>query len=356
MPEQPSYSEKIPITDTGNDYPASFDNLTPSVQEKMKMRWDKANGLEKADIEKLMKPEQPEVKEIDLENMVVRLIYEVHYQKHSPLVVQGLDNYASEGDITFESIKKIKSDPYSLARYFDTSSEDLAQATLKDQGKPVLFIDIISSPELSKIMNDEMQASTNIRTGTEIIFTGTALASLYYLLESFLSKIEENKKLSRRRFLQTLGASSIAATGLVGQTFHKEALPEGSVMRTLERGTEQIKESLGFGEIIYVYRNAVMAQKLHNMAMNYKNEGAQASRKPHFGLRIGTAHSGIESMLKMPEAERLAFITKITHTLKKRGIEVNPAGMVRLQYDQAGKAFLSYETDEKIQQAIGAEK
>lgn len=378
MLEAPSHLQKNEIGVAINRYPDSFNDLTPSVRKKMQVRWDEATAHKKADlafdnkispktqeefenIAKLMRPEQPEVKEIDLGNMVARLIYEVHGQGHSPMVVRELDSYASEMMLLLDDVEKIKANPNGAPVKIESESEDLSHAALKDQGKAIMLIDVFASPELMGLIHKELQDEKVAMAGTGVVFAGSALASSYYLLKSLASKVEENKQMSRRRFLQTLGISAAAATGLVGlggiPQMTRSQLSEGSVSRKLERGSTQAAEMLGFSEISLLYRNAVMAQKLHGIAERSKGKKVQATDgKPRVGLRIGAAHSGIENMLKMPESERLNFIAKITHSLKERGIGVDPAGIVRIQYDRKGGASLIYEIDKKIQNAVSAEK
>ena len=72
----------------------------------------------------------------------------------------------------------------------------------------------------------------------------------------------------------------------------------------------------GMYDLVIVLRNAVMAQKLHTIAEHMKENGEYASEKPHVGIEVGAAHSGIESMLTMEEEERLRIIGDIVQPIK----------------------------------------
>ncbi|NTW76076.1 MAG: hypothetical protein HGB34_04225 [Candidatus Moranbacteria bacterium] len=274
----------------------------------------------------------PEIKEVETDEVIFRLVFERHDQEHSPKVLEGLDAYAFEGckpfvadEPSFYVIDTLKGGPFS-------SEKDAPVCAILRESELPLYSCDVSGQVLNRIADEELFAAGTAQSGSGLALSVLGALLLGDLIDTkiyeYWTKTEKSRTrpesgISRRQFLGIAGKAMAGValfgfgSGLLGeyQQIKHETLSSDSVYGRFLKAKESLLVALGMKEVTIRLRNAVMAQQLHGVAKQMSGE-ISSDVKPHIGMELGSAHFGIEDCLRMSETKRVALIRDIMETLK----------------------------------------
>ncbi len=405
--------EKIDSEATLREYPSSFSSATPRVQEAFQEYWENLKASENDDIVKrgdvevtkeekrkffdeqfnklelLLNPELPDnVCEIETDYANIRLIYEWHGQQMPVSTVVGLDMICAEGIMAgglLEIYKDAQRRPRDnendyveldreeygcLGNVGNEENDSLVVAALEDLQIPVMINDIHGSALIKHARLEieefaEFEKKLSSVAGATIPIMMISLADR--LLNRVLSKAynadqyqEKKEKMSRRKFLRLLtdGALVTAATVSGVASYAADTPNEKESMHSkMNKLYRLTSESLGFEQFVTYFRNALMAQKIYDVAHKFNEDENNNGKKPHIGMQLGAAHTTIEQMLQMSEEDRLNIITKGIELLLAQGIEFDVSLQVESVFDDESEKWRSHISDNrKIQNIVEVTK
>jgi hypothetical protein len=309
------------------------------------------------ELEELRAPKN--TKEISTENGDFRIVYEAHEEPNSEGVLRNLDAYAKEFAMHFSSATQSTVPPTESGGPFgrDAFADGLLYLAIRESGMPVYFCDVFPGDAFFKKIDNEHNRIKFLRFLEQIASPAVGMGVGFYTLTEMKKNKEKKKEgiYTRRDFCKIAGLGA-AAVGLFGGVAggiiegsygtklgvgESRPVDEHSFLRTMYKKRNEILDMVGIQNILTVLRNAVMAQKLHTIAERMKKNGEYTGEKPHVGIEIGAAHSGIEDMLTMTEEERLQIIGDIAESIKDvfEDPQKEIAAILKTTYDPEDKKW-----------------
>ena len=245
----------------------------------------------------------------------VPIIYEQHNKKHGPESMVKSDVMALEfvGRKNFSEVEAANQ----ILKDFRTASSKIPGnqlfQTFEENSVPIVFLDIADETEvlisLSKLLFSVQEAAMfAIGGGLTAKLGASALR-------------DRRAGLSRRSALKGVVATALGVKAVTPGALLASELPYISEKKQRQLGYVG-KKMQALNELVNpetnmpltTFRNAIWAHKLEVKA---RKMSQVMGKKPIVGLNVGSAHSGIESMLNMNHGKRLEYIRRMTAILSQ---------------------------------------